>query len=491
MKVKVVDCTNQLYAYSCTFSSSTFVQDAFGCLIVASPVEPICLESKDLILEGSADDFGDRACEHVRLEGELYELAPTLMSATSSVLHLNSCGATAPCMAFTYDYFNGKWRTKTMLGYLAINGSGPDFFIDVPDCLSGTRQCKDAYLKSWTTADKHLHREWYCLWRTSSSSPWVVISGSSEVEFDFPNHRYKVYPNTYWTDMYKLRLATSKPTGLPILPTTWREYERLEKLLNLNYVQPADYLVYGDLARRCANDAVVISTNSIALVKELREFTETLKGVYDLSKGKVDVKKIASAYLSYKYGAILTVKDVKSVMEAMTFELTKARTDVNRTRSKEIIYTPPNSGVSLPSLITEYCYKITYAKHSTALKEALALWYDSGLFPSFETIWDLTPLSFVVDWFVSSADYFNAVDASNYWQLHDIEAVCYSKKRTYPDVSTCFFSTWGTFIGDASATFYSRSISPIIHKPSFFESTPRIFKNYAELSALIVVLSDI
>lgn len=279
--------------------------------------------------------------------------------------------------------------------------------------------------------------------------------------------------------------ATFSPN---IFPTTYRGMEYIGDRLARSYYTPPHSDILGDLVRRCANDAQTIPVNSIELVMELRAITETLRAALNLRKGKVDAKKIASAYLQYKYGLRLTAMDLKTVAKGITKRVTETRKGQSRSRAMSKFFPKAKEWVPASSnCVVEYYYKIHYRTHSDTFLDVLKTWMDSGLFPSLTNAWDLIPLSFVIDWFFRVESYLNAIDANTYWSTHSITGVVYTTKSIYSDVSWIFNTDPGfTLTGDMRFVFYDRRVSPTVHTPTFFEPSPHVFTNYAELSALII-----
>lgn len=492
MKVNVIDSTNQCYVGQLTSASSNFIFDALGVLLLVTPNPTHTYESKDLIMDGKVSDTGDRPCLHAKLEGELLVVAPSLMTKTTSIIRINDDVETA-ANAYSYDYYNsGRWKTRQLCGVVCVNGRllcGIDVRTDDYYCQSRKQYVRNAFYTVEQSGENQIFSHFHYEHRANLTDPWSVRDYPNYYTIDVVNRKYRIN-NGSWTSLSPLRKSSLPPPTTPVtLPTTWLEYAKFFGKLKMDFSMPSKPLIYGDLVRRCANDAQVISSNSLELVRELRNLSETLKGVLDLRKGRIDLKKISSAYLSYKYGPILTAKDIKSITEELAHELQRTSSAVGRVRAKEKIFLPSNEGAPYGLLELEYNYKITHWKTSSKEREFIRSWYDSGLFPSLQNLWDFVPLSFTVDWLTKTNQYLDIVDASLYLRTYDIIGVTYSEKQIYPDVSNYFYSDSATFVGDVSATRYERRTSPHVHQASYFESTPRDFKNYAELSALIVVLS--
>lgn len=263
------------------------------------------------------------------------------------------------------------------------------------------------------------------------------------------------------------------------------------RILRSNYAKLDTDYVYGDLVRRCADDAKVVQTNSIALLKEIREVSDTVRLALNLLKGRVDLKKLSSAYLQYKYGLRLTINDIKSIGASMNNLARRGKTSYAFSRSREEIFSTRTTiqSDSEPPMRDIFTYKVTYRPYEQSMCKFFQLWIDSGLFPTLENVWDLVPLTFVVDWFTGINKHLNAIDANTYWSTYDVVGATYSRKSIIPVDPRSIFLTEGTFIGDCTLSSYSRNVSHELHKPLFYDTTSHDFKNYAELTALIIANS--
>lgn len=329
----------------------------------------------------------------------------------------------------------------------------------------------------------------------NSGASWSQVSFISGFQIDRPTKRYRRSSNgttwTPWANMSVYRLIRKGTSSLyptsDSLPNSWEDYQRLLEFSEKYHNFPLDSDVYGDLVRRCANDARVVQTNGLELAAELGQITNSVTKVLTLAGKGISPQVLGAAYLSYKYGLRLTGIGVKTIFDNVVDELYRRYMSGNiaRSRAKERIHVPSLSSFR-PDCLVEYNYKMFHSRRSGDWRDSLRNWFDSGLFPSLTNVWDMVPLSFVFDWFVRMEDYLNAIDANTYWSLYTIYGVTYSQKRTFYGM-THFLSKAGyTFFGDCVFTDYRRYTASSAHKPLYFEPSPREFKNYAELTALFV-----
>lgn len=241
-----------------------------------------------------------------------------------------------------------------------------------------------------------------------------------------------------------------------------------------------------DCTQEICEQAQNISVNSIALVKELAELFFTLKN--DPASLIPKLRTLADAagiYLSYKYGARLTVRDLNAVTAALQKEvMNEIRYRISRssfrTKIPVTIY-----GVATP-IVHEEHYKCLYDALDKGLDNAIRQLYNWDLALSLDNVWDLIPYSFVVDWFVPLGDYLSQIDASVYYSTLPIIDVIYSMKDTVylPDALISAYSTVTS--GNVWCCKYLRSLSydlpPIL---PHFSGAPE-FHNFKEFTALLV-----
>lgn len=426
------------------------------------------------IVSGRDTVQGDRFCDHLHLEGDAVRTKNGLYSM--SMKDYSSIGIEKPLsvlkMPGSSRYLNGE------VGWNHV----PNTYVNIPYSKVG----KTTYM-NWNLHCRqegnyvywHLEYQW-----TNDGSPLVHESAVDRSwELDIPGKRYRSTLDSTWTKM-SLYAAGTLPSGY-VLPHSKEEYERFWRSENRGFSSPPSHFVHSDLIRRCANDAQVTNVNSLELVKELREISSTLRGLYNLSKGKIDAKKMASVYLSYKYGVRLTAKDLISLRSDFSRQISLQDRAVRRVRAMERIFTP--SALD-PTHLKEsvYVHKVTYSPNSSDWRGFVQSWFDTGLFPSLTNAWDLIPLSFVMDWFANIESHLDAIDANTYWSLLSVLGVTYSTKHTIPDVLQRNSSAAGSLSGHTSLVSYTRHVSRTLGKPSFFELTPHEFRNYAELTALVV-----
>lgn len=449
--------------------------------------------TKDFLVDSDADRFGERSCYHYALDGDVTALPSGTMSV-SNITILHHFRDTKPTVIVP------RWTWQTRKGsYTSVNGPMlftrgkinfsyrfPDFH--APSLVSAhvrnievvIRTIKpDCYV---VTGHMELSRN------PNNPSSWTSWDYHSVVKVDRVR---KICtrddgPTDYLLPIYKVLNSVDTPKfSLSAFPHTAESYRNTLGILERKFIPSKDDYVYGDLVRRCANDARTISTNSIELVTELAGISATLRSILGLATGNVNAKTIASAYLTYKYGPRLTGLGLKTVLEGLGKRVRTIDGKHSRTRAKTSFVLTPVVG-NTGHLNVTYCYKMIYATYTNDVRDFLKSWFNSGLFPSLTNAWDLVPLSFVLDWFFEVESFLDGIDANTYWSLHQIVDVVYSKKQVFSGVNWLFSGAGYTLVGDMSFKYYERNVASSAHPPLFFDPSPHEFKNYAELTSLII-----
>lgn len=156
-------------------------------------------------------------------------------------------------------------------------------------------------------------------------------------------------------------------------------------------------------------------------------------------EGKVSVKGLlnllADAHLSYSLGLAPTISDAadiakraKNLRVRYTGDLSKPVTAYGK------FLLPPDEGLWSPF---DGTYVVARSKLRVALSEdtwwmALMPFHAMNLLPTFSNIWDLLPLSFVVDYFTNIGDSLDAVDQAMFFLGLEVEYVVHSTAFVYP-----------------------------------------------------------
>jgi hypothetical protein len=96
-----------------------------------------------------------------------------------------------------------------------------------------------------------------------------------------------------------------------------------------------------------------------------------------------------------------------------------------------------------------YCEIALSPKDYNALMSLVRKAYEIDLYPSLQNVWDLIPLSFVVDWFVNVSKIFEDVDRLVQSRYYNVNCV----------LNTVKASSTGTVLEGLSYSFYERHLA--------------------------------
>jgi len=239
-----------------------------------------------------------------------------------------------------------------------------------------------------------------------------------------------------------------------------------------------------------AQNARALDINTIAFVRDARKIFDEIKSVRNIfRKGKIDGKDLADLYLSYKYGARLTVLDAIKVAQAVVRRATAARQKFSICRARSVGVSNI-SAIGLGALTGEVAYniKLYYQPVDNILVSALRKCYEWDVWPDLTNVWDLIPYSFVVDWFIGVGDVLEQVDAITYFYTLDVLSCLTTAKTTFSDlpVQRLLVSGGPTILGTWETSIYSRVQRDVCPVPLMTFESPGSFRNYAEATALLI-----
>lgn len=216
-----------------------------------------------------------------------------------------------------------------------------------------------------------------------------------------------------------------------------------------------DWQELGDTA---ADNLMQTSVNHFANSAQLTRVFGSLKSTLQLIKGYQNPKAWANWWLSLRYGDRLTLKDISTDSNAVfseVFEKTKTWVKSFYT-SHSMSQTTGTPAYRLPAPSITHYLKMYYTfRDYGAWGKAYIFTRKWSLWPTTEELWDVIPLSFVVDWFIDVSDLFAEFDRDTLCQYIDVSSVITTEKKTY-DVGDLKL---GNFLfSGVKITHYSRSL---------------------------------
>jgi hypothetical protein len=168
--------------------------------------------------------------------------------------------------------------------------------------------------------------------------------------------------------------------------------------------------------------------NMLALIPDLRNIGKsTVNSVLDVMKSGKNPRRLASAWLSNRYGDQLTFSDMKSLFAGFT------RSAWHNTRHARFLRGRSRRQSVSPDGKIHYAFSCQVAvvpKDYNAAMSAIRKAYEWDYYPSLGNMWDLVPLSFVVDWFVDVSSIFEDLDRMVQARYYNVVCVLLTVKAS-------------------------------------------------------------
>lgn len=258
-------------------------------------------------------------------------------------------------------------------------------------------------------------------------------------------------------------------------------------------------LTVGDLAQTAASNTKYVDINMPMYFSDFLKFKSTLEPFLKLLRGKIDAKGLANAYLSFRYGVKLTVKDTEELTEAYRkfkeSELEKESPDyeelpflTTRARTSEAILRTSTLGYSTLVGTRYYNLKMYYDRRDDALSKFINEAMAWDVYPSLQNIWDYIPFSFVLDWFIGVENQLERMDHKGYIQTLRIYSTLVSTRDVFEvEAWTVVQQPPGVVVcGNLNIAIYSRKVWPYPPQPISRFDVPQSFNSWIEGTALFI-----
>lgn len=245
-----------------------------------------------------------------------------------------------------------------------------------------------------------------------------------------------------------------------------------------NLFPPTQPVDWSRLAAQAYQKVEFLDFNGIAYISDLCSITSSVQSLAETAKRTGPIgKKVANSYLALHYGLKLLAADTKELIRAFR-RLSKY--SLNRRVSGST--TSETCGIK-----TTWTYSVHYrflSQVSSAYEQLVKL-IDADL--DLTNMWDLTPWTFVIDWFIGVGDVLAAIDGyMSLRQDHEVTDVGYSikKTRTLSPDQMGFRGMSGTVV----ATSYDRWYTGRLIEPSFLPEQPTngLANHFVEGAALVI-----
>ena len=242
--------------------------------------------------------------------------------------------------------------------------------------------------------------------------------------------------------------------------------------------------VWGDLAYDCYSQIQLWNSNGLSYGRDLMMITTSVRELVASAKSLLVqknlpsfAKNMADLFLSFRYGWSLTSKDTLSLLET---DYSRAYPMGRCKRSSS--YTYFRDGNSITARMAVYC-----RPYSDSVSELAGFLQMMDLDLTAENIWDLIPLSFVVDWVANVGDVLDRFDKLAQLDRYSIFLTGRSLKAS-TTVAPDRIPGLQSVVGTISATYYKRQYGTDVIPPSLSSSrtSNQKFSHWLEGTALVV-----
>lgn len=441
------------------------------------------------IATGEKDTVGDRSCYHQNYSGEV-----TLVGAKSRIQKIAGSNYQQ-----AYGKWNGAYKWDNF-GY-TLDGDANEIQIrktdkSYTDSPSNDDNEIDVTVRVVVSGDNALFA-YYRTGRYFYSGKWYPITQSYVNYITFMRDRTYSVSSTVSSLKELFKLVPKTVPGARTSPAvvfqpdpmssqeTVRAFSTINSLLNLKGtflpdMVPEQFRAFGKLAKRCADRARATDVNGLSFINELSRWRDLIPKAGPLNK----LKTFANIYLCLRYGVFLTLQDTKALVSSVNNAIEQAaKLNLYDTYYADDTYT---GRLGKYYYEDEYHLKLTCNKYSHPAMDLIRSLDDWGLYPNLERLWDMVPLSFVLDWFVNLSSLFENIDLQTRYDYLRIESVCSTRKIVVHLPVTSIQADFPGY-GQLDQVRYSRSVGPqLLELPPVELNGISDFDNFVELGALII-----
>lgn len=339
------------------------------------------------------DRFGNKECSHHKISGRIdlrhslleekhqgyYSIPPfnyerfVIGSTTCNRIRLGRQDSNGISTAFSigrYAYREVLSNTAediTFLYHSTVPGlSGPMYVEHTKYTLVSANNIE-------AICECHTVREHYALAKSLISEGWKLPPE---------------YEDTYSTGFNYSGKTYITPRGIDIQDTIDDIYRSIKASLFRN-IDRDTHFAGDDLYDRLYTSLPVVEVNNLENLQGLKSLGSTFDPLVDIIL-KRDLKSVAQAFLSFKYGLMPLKADEEAYLRAYAKRLT--RPDKGYSKLKARYSDVQVSDTSKVNVTT--CWTVYTPTYRQSVLETL------GISPTPSNLWDLVPYSFVLDWFL-------------------------------------------------------------------------------------------
>lgn len=449
----------------------------------------------------------DRSCEHLNISGDVYVNNAAAISNPVVIDKPAGDGVTYIYPASRhYGGRNSKTTNPGMAYWFGVSQSGTKRIVIQKYAVWETGHPKEwRYLsyRSWWAYDRVAKRIQYLRENyrdslessqdgaiMSRSRTFIDLSGavaySYTKSFDYstPFEFPASWPEQVVWQVYYPVVANGidATQATELIADTSRLVKIKAQKIRTDFIVGDDQHPWDEVAMQAAENMQLVAINALAYVRDLKMLFSTVSDLYKLAKGNVTPETLSKAWLAFRYGLRLTMKDSTSLGEGIARYISKTKYKRQIVR----VSATRNHTFRGSNYVCQYHYKVLYKSSSAVFLKCMKALYDWDIALSLENVWDLVPFTFVVDWIINVGDSLDYLDKINYLNCVDVLAVTRSVRSN--DVPLDL----GEVPFGLSARYYKREARRKLDKvaiPSLFPDSLRTINIIDGISLIISSLS--
>ncbi|DAD50955.1 TPA_asm: maturation protein [ssRNA phage SRR6255746_1] len=305
--------------------------------------------------------------------------------------------------------------------------------------------------------------------------------------------------NKTFNDVYPTGAFYNVPhvfTALGESPDPTKLFDRITQSLQAygenieHYLPETPEELWGDLTDVAVQNAQALDINSLAYARDLMSLRRDVESILDILHGRVSMKKLADAWLSFKYGLRLTLRDSgelgNALGKAFSPKQQKEIYSVCRAMDERVslCQNGPLTGISVGD---RYNLKIYYSPIDDKFLSLIKTLMDWDILPTLQNVWDLIPYSFVVDWFTDFSRTLDRIDSHTYLNTLRVLGTIKTRKTVINSIPVGRIGLPGgsRWSGCLSLVIYQRNLEKTLDLPHYRSGSPDEFHNIVELAAII------